>query len=129
MGAFIISRLASALVVVLGVSCIVFALIHVVPGDPVEVMLGESARAADREALRAALKLDLPVSVQLKDFLVGLAKGDLGVSLHSKRPVVEVVGERIGATFVLAVSALIVAALVAVPLGVVAALRHRTLGV
>jgi peptide/nickel transport system permease protein len=57
----IISRLASAAVVIFGVLCLVFFLIHLVPGDPVEVMLGESARAADREALRVSLGLDQPL--------------------------------------------------------------------
>jgi peptide/nickel transport system permease protein len=125
--AFLFGRVLSAAVVVLGVSCMVFLLIHIVPGDPVEVMLGESARPADREALRHALKLDRPVLVQLKDQYAGLLRGDLGTSLHSKRPVVEMVSERLGSTFMLAVSALIVAVAVAVPLGVMAALRQGTL--
>ena len=124
MGAYIITRIASALLVVLGVSCIVFTLIHVVPGDPVEVMLGEAARAADREALRAALKLDLPLWQQLRDFLVGLAQVDLGNSLHTKRPVFAMVAERLTATFVLAISALVIALSIGVPLGVIAALRR-----
>jgi len=127
MGAFIVSRIASALIVVLGVSCIVFTLIHIVPGDPVEVMLGEAARSADREALRAALKLDLPLWQQLLDFLMGLGQLDLGNSLHTKRPVFEMVSERLGATFVLAVSALAIALCIGLPLGVVAALRRGTL--
>ena len=58
---FLFSRLASALFVVFGVTCLVFLFIHMVPGDPVEVMLGESAQPADREALRHALGLDQPL--------------------------------------------------------------------
>ena len=62
---FLISRIASAILVLLGVSCIVFLMVHMVPGDPVEVMLGEYATGADREALRQQLGLDQPVLVQL----------------------------------------------------------------
>jgi len=67
---FIISRLLSAVFVIFGVSCLVFFLIHLVPGDPVEVMLGESSQPADREALRAALGLDQPILVQLVNYFM-----------------------------------------------------------
>jgi peptide/nickel transport system permease protein len=123
---FLISRLASALIVILGVACLVFLLIHLVPGDPVEVMLGESARPADREALRHALGLDLPVPVQLLNFLEGLVRFDLGESLHSKRAITEILLERIPATLQLAAAALVVAVAVAMPLGTIAAVRRRT---
>ncbi len=122
--AFIAARLLSAAVVVLGVACLVFALIHLVPGDPVEVMLGESARPADREALRAALGLDRPVAAQLGAYLGDLARLDLGESLHSRRPIAELLAERIPATVELAVAALLVALLLALPLGVLAAARR-----
>ncbi|MCK5668772.1 MAG: glutathione ABC transporter permease GsiC, partial [Gammaproteobacteria bacterium] len=78
---------------VIGVMTIVFMLIHVVPGDPVEVMLGESARAADREALRETLGLNLPLSVQWINYVNGLLHLDLGTSLHTKRPVVNILSE------------------------------------
>jgi peptide/nickel transport system permease protein len=123
---FLISRLASALIVILGVACLVFLLIHLVPGDPVEVMLGESARPADREALRHALGLDLPLPVQLLNFLEGLVRFDLGESLHSKRAITEILLERIPATLQLAAAALVVAVAVAMPLGTIAAVRRRT---
>ncbi len=123
MPVFIISRLLSAAVVLLGVSCLVFLLLHLVPGDPVEVMLGESAHAADREALRQALGLDQPLWAQLLHFLEGLLRLDLGTSLHSKRPITEILWERIPATAELAAAALGVAVLIAFPLGVLAAVR------
>lgn len=126
MPGFLISRLGSALVVILGVACLVFLLIHLVPGDPVEVMLGESARPADREALRRALGLDQPIHVQLFAFLEGLARLDLGTSLHSKRPIVDILVERLPATVELALAALIVAVALALPLGTVAAVRRST---
>lgn len=124
---FIASRLLSALIVVLGVSCIVFLFIHLIPGDPVEVMLGESARPADREALREALGLHLPLSQQLLNYYTGLLQFDLGNSLHSSRPVLDIMAERIPATFELALASLIVAITIAFPLGTLAAIRQHTL--
>ncbi|KAF0192520.1 MAG: peptide/nickel transport system permease protein [Gammaproteobacteria bacterium] len=123
----VISRLISALLVMLGVSCLVFFLIHLVPGDPIEVMLGESAQLADREALRHALGLDLPLLTQLVNFFDGLLRLDLGISLHSRQPVVDILLERIPATAELAVAALAVAVAVAFPLGILAAMRKDTL--
>jgi peptide/nickel transport system permease protein len=86
MPTFILQRLLGALLVILGVISIVFLLIHLIPGDPVEIMLGESASTADREALRVALGLDLPVWLQFKNYLIGLTHLDLGTSIHFQRP-------------------------------------------
>lgn len=119
----VISRLASAAVVIFGVLCLVFFLIHLVPGDPVEVMLGESARPADREALRQSLGLDQPLLVQLGHYLGNIIQLDMGTSLHSKRPIIDILAERIPATLELAIAALVVAIVIAFPLGVVAAVR------
>lgn len=116
------SRLVGAAVVALGVSCLVFALLHLVPGDPVEVMLGEYAGAADRLALRSRLGLDLPLAQQWWRFVVGLLHGDLGTSLVSGRPVAALLAEHAGYTGILALAALMLAMLVGLPLGVVAAL-------
>lgn len=124
---FLFSRLISTLIVVLGVSTLVFSLIHLVPGDPVEVMLGESAQAADRDALRAALGLDKALHVQYAQYLKGLAHLDLGQSMHSRRPVAELLAERIPATVALSLAALAIALLIALPLGVVAAVRRDTI--
>ena len=123
---FLVSRLFSAIVVVLGVSCLVFLLIHLVPGDPIEVMLGESSQPADREALRHILGLDLPIHIQLIQYFEGLLHLDLGTSLHSKRPIVDVLLERIPATLELAVAGLIIAMVIAFPLGILAAIRKDT---
>jgi len=106
--------------VVLGVALLVFLLLHLVPGDPVELMLGDSARPADREALRHALGLDRPLSVQLLNWFSGLARLDLGESLFSHRPVVEILGERLPATLELAAAALGLGLTIALPLGVMA---------
>lgn len=120
---FLVARVASAAVVIFGVLCLVFFLIHFVPGDPVEVMLGESAQAADREALRQSLGLDQPLLVQFGQYLSHVSQLDLGVSLHSKRPIIDILLERLPATLELALAALVVAMLIAFPLGVLAAVR------
>ncbi|NOX76752.1 MAG: ABC transporter permease [Gammaproteobacteria bacterium] len=120
---FFIARLASATVVIFGVLVLVFLLIHLVPGDPVEVMLGESARPADREALRISLGLDQPLLSQFGQYLGNVLSFDLGTSLHSQRPITDILLERIPATLELALAALLVAVLIAFPLGVMAAVR------
>ena len=122
----LISRVLTAFAVVLGVVCLVFFLLHLVPGDPVEVMLGESARPADREALQRALGLDQPLHVQFGRYLASLGQFDLGTSLYSKRPVRDLLLERLPATVELGVAALMVALLLAVPLGVLAAVKKGT---
>ena len=122
MTAYLLRRLAQVLPTALLAATLVFALVHLVPGDPVEMMLGEGARAADVESLRRDLGLDRPLLEQYASFLGGLARGDLGRSLHSGEPVLATLAERFPATLELAVASLLVALLVALPLGVVAAL-------
>ncbi len=126
MGSILIQRVLGTMLVVLGVTCLVFFLIHFIPGDPVDVMLGEMARPADRVALRNALGLDQPIFTQLQGYLSGLLHFDLGVSLHSQRPVSELLLERLPATAELALAALAVALVVAFPLGILAALHRNT---
>ncbi len=110
--------------VVLGVCTLVFLLIHLVPGDPVEAMLGERAQPADRAALRAALGLDLPLWAQYQHYLLRLLRLDLGASFLDQRPVVAILAERLPATLRLAAVALGIALVIALPLGVLAA-RYR----
>ncbi len=112
---------------VFGVMTIVFMLIHIVPGDPVEVMLGESAQAADREALRETLGLNLPLVTQWVNYMNGLLHLDLGTSLHTKRPVIDVLIERIPATSLLAGTSILVALIIALPMGVLAAVRKGSI--
>jgi len=117
------SRLLSTIIVVFGVVCLVSLLIHLVPGDPVDMMLGENAQMADREALREALGINQPVGVQLLSYFSNLLQGDLGNSLHSRIPVVELLAQRIPATVELAIISLLLACAIAFPLGIVAALN------
>lgn len=119
----LVSRLLSTFIVVIGVACLVFLLIHLVPGDPVDMMLGENAQMADRESLREVLGLNQPVGTQLMLYFSHLFQGDLGISLHSREPVAEMLLERIPATLELAVVSLLISCLIAFPLGIVAALN------
>ncbi|HSR62059.1 MAG TPA: ABC transporter permease [Gammaproteobacteria bacterium] len=123
---YLLTRLVSAFIVVIGVSTIVFLLIHIVPGDPVEVMLGEVAGPADREALRISLGLDLPLWQQWTAYLYQLSHLDLGISLHSRRPIVAILAERLPATVLLAGASLVVTVIIAFPLGILAAIRRNT---
>jgi peptide/nickel transport system permease protein len=111
-------------IVLLGVSTLVFLLLVLVPGDPVDVVLGESAQAADREAMRAALGLDRPLFERWLTFHVGLLQGDLGQSLVRHRPVAQVITERLPATLQLAMAAFVLVLVVALPLGILAARYH-----
>ena len=126
MGHFLVSRLISAGIVVFGVTSLVFFMIHLIPGDPVEVMLGESAQLADRENLRHALGLDRPLLVQWGDYIYHLVRLDFGESLHSRQAIVDIIGERIPATVELTIVALLFAIAIALPLGVLAALHKNS---
>ena len=109
--------------VIFGVLLLTFLLIHLVPGDPVEVMLGESASVADREALRADLGLNQPLISQFGSYLNKLAHGDFGQSIHSKTPIIDMLKTRYPATLKLAFLSLLIGLSIGIPLGVYAALK------
>ena len=123
---FLVHRLLLAIPVLLGVATLVFSLIHLVPGDPVQAMLCESASPQDVAELRGRLGLDRPLYAQYGAFLKGLASGNLGTSLRTNVPVTQAIAERLPATFELAAAAMCVAVVVAIPLGIVAAVRAGT---
>jgi ABC-type dipeptide/oligopeptide/nickel transport system permease component len=123
---FLLRRLLLTIPVLIGVATLVFALIHLVPGDPVQAMLGETASPEDVAELRSRLGLDRPLAVQYVDFLRGAVTGDLGTSLRTSQPVVAAIVERLPATVELAASAMFVAILIAIPLGIIAAVRAGT---
>ncbi len=123
MKAYIIRRLFTMIPVLFGVITLVFFIIHLTPGDPVEIMLGETASQADVEQLRSELGLDKPVLTQYFSFVGGVMTGDLGRSLFTGKGVVESIAERYGATLELALSSMALALMLAIPLGVVAAAR------
>jgi peptide/nickel transport system permease protein len=105
---------------------LVFLLVHIVPGDPVQQMLGEGARAGDLMQLRHALGLDVPISTQYKDYLAGVVRGDLGDSFRFQQPVTRVVLAHYPATLELAIVALLACAAIGIPAGLLAAARRGT---
>ncbi|MEQ1913131.1 MAG: nickel ABC transporter permease, partial [Vicinamibacterales bacterium] len=123
---FLIRRLLLTIPVLIGVATLVFSLIHLVPGDPVQAMLGESAAPEDVAQLRTQLGLDRPLYQQYFSFASGIVRGDLGTSLRTRQSVTKVIGERMPATLELAAAAMLVAIVFAVPLGVIAAVRAGT---
>lgn len=124
MSRFLVRRLVLLIPVTWGVSTLVFLLIHLTPGDPVEVMLGETALPAAKEALRHALHLDRTLPERYLHFLQGIVTGDLGMSLFSGEPVTARILKALPATIELAVAGLAMAILIALPLGVIAAVRR-----
>jgi ABC-type dipeptide/oligopeptide/nickel transport system permease component len=118
---FFIRRVVLTVPVLAGVATLVFSLIHLVPGDPVQAMLGESASPQDMADLRARLGLGRPLYVQYGAFVKGVVTGDLGVSLRTNQPVTTAIVERMPATAELGLAAMALATLVSIPLGIVAA--------
>ena len=125
MTAYILRRLGFVVLIGLLVSTLVFSLVHLIPGDPVEIMLGDSAQRSDVEALRHDLGLDRPLGRQYVEFLAGLARGDLGRSIHFRQPVMRLLLDHYPATLELALASMVVALVVAVPLGILAAFRRN----
>jgi ABC-type dipeptide/oligopeptide/nickel transport system permease component len=109
--------------VIFGVLLLTFLLIHLVPGDPVEVMLGESASTADRMQLREDLGLNQPLINQFGSYIFKLSSGDLGSSIHTKTPIIELIKTRYPATLKLAALSLIIGLAIGIPLGIYAALK------
>ena len=110
----------------LGVATLVFSLIHLIPGDPAQTMLGETASQADVDELRQRLGLDRPLLEQYGSFLAGVAQGNLGTSLRTGEPVLAQVAARVPATAELAAASMLVAILAALPLGIAAAVWRGT---
>lgn len=120
---FVLKRILSTLPVVAGVVTISFFLIHMIPGDPVDIMLGDNASLTDKDQLREELGLNLPLGVQFKNYLIDLGQMDLGRSLQTQRPVLEEIKERVPATLELTLATLFFSLVIGIPLGVIAALK------
>ncbi len=123
---YLIRRILLTIPVLIGVATLVFSLIHLVPGDPAQAMLGDGASERDIADLRSRLGLDQPLLEQYARFMRGVARGDLGTSFRTGQPVVGAILERVPATIELAMASMLVAMVVAIPLGIVAAVRRGT---
>lgn len=128
MSRYLTRRMLALIPVALGVATLTFALIHLVPGDPVVAMLGETAAPADLAGMRHQLGLDRPLAAQYASFIIGLAHGDLGESISYHQPVARLIVERFPATLELAGAGLLVAILIAFPLGFIAGAKPGSAG-
>lgn len=124
MTAFVLPRLGQTIIVLISVSVIVFALIHITPGDPVDVIFaGENITEAQKDEYRTQLGLDRPLPVQYAEFATAAARGDLGTSIRRQVPVTALIGAALPATIELTLVALLVAVVIAVPVAIVSGLR------
>jgi len=128
MTAYVIRRLLMVIPILLGVATIVFVLMFIVPGDPARTLMGQHGNEETLKAIRRELGLDKPVYVQYARFIGRLARGDLGMSYRQKRPVARIIRERFPATAKLAVASIILAVVIGVFAGTIAAMyRNKVL--
>ena len=121
---YLFKKFIFTMITVLGVISLVFFLIHLIPGDPIEIMLGETAQMADVVKLRKELGLDKPIVKQYADYIKNLACGDLGYSFRSNAKVTSLIIKHFPATIELTIAALFIALLIALPAGIVSATRQ-----
>ncbi|HEY3063374.1 MAG TPA: ABC transporter permease [Chloroflexota bacterium] len=124
MSQYVTRRLLLVVPTLVGLSMVVFALVRLLPGDAVTMLLQDYAYAKDADEMRAKLGLDRPIPVQYAEWVSGVVRGDLGTSLRSKTPVATELGKRIPVTAELGAFGLIVGLLIAVPVGVLSAVRQ-----
>ena len=123
---FVARRFAATIPTLFVVSLVMFAVIHLTPGDPAQLILGEDATPEALASMRAALGEDKPLPVQYLAWLGAFVRGNMGRSLATNQPVIEAISSRIPVTLELTLFALSVAILIGIPLGVLAALRRGT---
>jgi ABC-type dipeptide/oligopeptide/nickel transport system permease component len=123
---YVVRRSLHSLLLLLGVSVVVFLLVHFVPGDPATVLLGEQGTPERVAEVRRALELDRPLPAQYWRFVSRAVQGDFGQSIRAMRPVLPYVMERLPATLELSAGALLLSAGLGIPLGVLAAVRRRS---
>ena len=124
---YIIRRIIAMIPVVIGITFLVFMIMQLAPGDPVQMILGDNASPEAVEAMRDEMGLNDNVLIQYGRYLVNLAQGDMGTSYVNKRPVADEVFSRVPATFKLAAVAAVVSIVIAIPLGILAAIKQNTL--
>lgn len=124
---YILKRLAAALVVIFITSIIVFAIVHLIPGDPATVYAGAGANQEQVENVRIEMGLDRPLVVQYLDWAGGVLKGDFGKSLATKQAIFPILMEKFKNTFVLSALGIIFAIVCGITLGIVSALKHNSI--
>ncbi|HWT63218.1 MAG TPA: ABC transporter permease [Ochrobactrum sp.] len=126
MAVYLLKRIFALVPVLLLVSVFVFLLLRLTPGDPAAILAGDAATTEQLERIREAMGLNEPILTQYFIWMGKILQGDLGVSLISGVPVLDLVSQRIGPTISIAVLTIIIAVLAAIPMGVIAAWRHRS---
>jgi len=124
MTAYLLRRLVIAIATLLVASLVVFSVLEILPGDPARIMLGLNASPEALEALRTQMGLDRPLPARYLDWLLGMMTGDFGRSLTYSSPVVDLVRERLAVSLPLALIALLLSTIIAIPVGVFAAARR-----
>jgi peptide/nickel transport system permease protein len=125
---YLIKRLVLTIPVLLGVSIIVFSIIQIIPGDPIQYMFsGTGATLEQREAMRHALGLDRPLPVQYINYVFNAIRGDFGQSIQFNQPVSEVILERMPATIEFSITTLLIAIIVAFPAGIIASVKRNSI--
>jgi peptide/nickel transport system permease protein len=126
MWAYVVRRILATIPVMLVVAVVVFLLLHFSPGDPAAIIAGDSATTDDIDRIRAQLGLDRPLLVQFTSWIVQLAQGDFGVSVFNNRPVSSLIAQRLEPTLSLSLLTMLIAVVLAIPLGVIAAWKAGT---
>lgn len=121
----ILERILAAIPIMLGVAIVVFAFMRLTPGDPIDLMMGNAGNVSQEEIqmLQREFNLDKPLHEQLTLFLSGAIRGDLGNSITKRKPVIELIGERLPATIELALAAFLIALIIAIPIGIISAAK------
>lgn len=126
MGSYILKRLIVLIPVLLGMTIIVFSIIHAIPGDPADTILGEKATEQSKQALREQLGLDRPWLEQYFAYLGDLLTGDLGSSIRTKEPISQEIGPYLAATMELTIASMLFAIVIGVNAGIISAWRHNS---
>lgn len=126
MGRYILKRLLNLIPVLLGITLLVFAFLHLIPGDPAVVLLGDRASPDQVEALRERMGLNEPLPLQYLSFLWNIIRFDFGRSIFTGFPILEEIKIRWPATFELSVAAMLIALILGIPAGVIAAVRKNS---
>ncbi|MCY4592162.1 MAG: ABC transporter permease [Alphaproteobacteria bacterium] len=123
---YLVKRLLHSVPVFIGISLVVFSLIHLIPGDPAIAVLGEQATDEEVNALREEWHLNDPLWQQFGIWLLNIVQGDLGRSLHTNQPVSEIIASRLPATAILSGIAIVVSLMIAIPIGIISALKRNS---
>ena len=126
MGRYILGRTLQMVPVLFGVILVVFIITHILPGDPVLLMLGSEYTEKEYQEMKIYLGLDRPIAIQFLNYLSGVVRGEFGKSVYSMEPVTAMIVRRFPATFILSLFALAIAAGVSIPIGIISALRRNT---